>query len=71
MLAPGIAARLGPGLLAQVGLRLEASASAGAGTLAAIQANDLAGAPLFRVGGFELAALPEIGVRWQLGPRRR
>lgn len=65
-LAPGLVAPLTPTLRAHVGLRLEAAASAAAGSLSAIQANGGAGAPLFRLGGFELAAMIEIGLRFQL-----
>lgn len=68
---PGVAAWLGRGVGVRAGLRLEAAASAAAGTASAIQADAPGGPPLFRLGGVELAASAEIGLRWDLAARSR
>lgn len=68
---PGVAAWLGRRVGVRAGLRLEAAASAAAGTASAIQAESPGGRPLFRLGGFELAATAEIGLRWDLSANAR
>ncbi|MBZ5708520.1 hypothetical protein [Nannocystis pusilla] len=63
-LTPGLSLPLAPAVRLDVGLRIEAAVSAHAAAGAAVQLVDSAGAPLFRIGGVELAAVAELGVRW-------
>jgi len=70
-LTPGLSLALAPDLRVDVGLRMEAAVSAHAGAGAAVQLVDRTGAPVFRLGGVELAAAAEIGVRWGRPKRRR
>ncbi len=62
--APGLSAALAPRVRVFVGLRIEAAYSLDARRGAIVQLVDPGGAPLFRVGGLELGAAAEIGVRW-------
>lgn len=68
-LTPGLSLALAPDLRVDVGLRMEAAVSAHALAGAAVRLVDPAGTPVFRLGGVELAAAAEIGVRWGR-PRR-
>lgn len=69
-LAPGLTARVGPRLRVHAGLRLEAAASTIVGERATVQASDPTGTPRFRLGGLELSALVEIGLRWDVSRPR-
>lgn len=62
--APGLTAALAPRVRVFVGLRLEAAYGLDARRGAIVQLVEPGGAPRFRVGGLELAAGAEIGVRW-------
>lgn len=70
-LSPGLSLALAPDVRVDVGLRLEAAVSAHAVDGAAVQLVDPMGAPVFRLGGVELGAAAEIGVRWGRTRRRR
>jgi hypothetical protein len=63
-LRPGVSARLAPRVRLDVGLRLEAAISVDPRRAAVVQLVDATATPLFRLGGVELAAAAEIGVRW-------
>jgi hypothetical protein len=67
---PGLSAALAPRVRLFAGLRLEASFAVDPREGAIVQAIDASRTPLFRLGGFELAAAAEIGVRWGVGSRR-
>lgn len=63
-LTPGLSAALAPRVQVDVGLRLEAAVSVDPRRAAVVQLVDAGGTPLLRLGGVELAAAAEIGVRW-------
>ncbi|MDC0717504.1 hypothetical protein POL25_11405 [Nannocystis sp. bb15-2] len=63
-LTPGLSLALAPDLRVDIGLRVEAAMSVHASDGAVVQLIAPSGAPVFRLGGFELAAAAEIGVRW-------
>ncbi|MDC0668523.1 hypothetical protein [Nannocystis radixulma] len=69
-LTPGLSLALAPAVRLDVGLRMEAAVSAHAAAGAAVQLVDSTGAPVFRIGGVELAAVAELGVRWGRVRRR-
>lgn len=70
--APGVGATLGPDLRARVGVRAEAAVSVHPREGGVIQATGADGAPLFRLGGVELAVMVEIGLAWGVrGERAR
>jgi len=69
ILAPGVQAALSSGVRVHAGLRAAASASAPSTGVGTILATDSAGEPLFRLGGFELSVLAEIGARWGIQAR--
>lgn len=64
---PGLSGAIAPRVRVFVGLRLEAGLSVDARTGAVVQVVDQAA--LFRLGGVELAAAAEIGVRWGISGR--
>lgn len=63
-MAPGISAALRPGVRLHVGLRVELSASALPGASTVLRVRDPYGGALFRLGGAEMTAAVEVGVRW-------